>query len=339
MTLSTDPPKDTDNELSSSRLGVKQESSQSSNRWYLAYGSNLSSKVFQGRRGIRPLACHVVRAPDLEVVFDLRGLPYWEPAFANVRQRTPSPKIHDLGLPNKTPIEIPSTTGTRELVGVVYLLTPQDYRTVIATEGGGNSYQEILVECFRMSSDLPEIVVSADSAVDPSSRSSSPESDPRILAYTLLAPNEVRSPTPLQPSKRYINILQAGAREHHLPADYIAYLDGITYYERATIRQKFGGVLFLAIWIIPLLMAVALNPVFADKKTGRLPGWLRIYQRFIRWMMWTNYNHLWKPLFGSGEVTSNGSNNAGITVPERQNMKLVTTAHIDIQGLKHDIVS
>jgi len=165
-----------------------------SNKWYLAYGSNLSSKVFQGRRGIRPLELRRVHVPELEIVFDLPGFPYWEPAFANVRHRTSSNGVANTSaiLSGSAPI-----SSTPELIGVAYLLTSEDYRTVIETEGGGTSYQEFAVECNVLSDNEKEKAAF---------------SEERIVAYTLLAPDGARHTAPLQPSKRYIHIIQAGAR-------------------------------------------------------------------------------------------------------------------------------
>ncbi|EPS42236.1 hypothetical protein H072_3801 [Dactylellina haptotyla CBS 200.50] len=84
---------------------------------YLAYGSNLSAETFLGRRGIKPLSQVTVRVPTLTLAFDLAGIPYKEPRFANVRSRE---------------------EGDQELMGVVYEVTPKDYSTILMTEGGYN---------------------------------------------------------------------------------------------------------------------------------------------------------------------------------------------------------
>ncbi|KAJ6259851.1 hypothetical protein Dda_5493 [Drechslerella dactyloides] len=90
---------------------------------YLAYGSNLSAETFLGRRGIKPLSQVAVRVPSLTLTFDLAGVPYKEPRFANVR---------------------PRRDNDQELVGVVYEVTPKDYTTILMTEGG---YSVIDVAC------------------------------------------------------------------------------------------------------------------------------------------------------------------------------------------------
>ncbi|RYP19887.1 hypothetical protein DL767_009568 [Monosporascus sp. MG133] len=66
---------------------------------YLAYGSNLSAETFRGTRGIEPLSQINVCAPAFELTFDLPGIPYQEPCFANTAPRKaprPSPKMPDL---------------------------------------------------------------------------------------------------------------------------------------------------------------------------------------------------------------------------------------------------
>lgn len=141
---------------------------------YLAYGSNLCAQTFLGQRGIRPLSAINVSVPTLRLTFDLPGLAYKEPCFANVAPRKiPTPPKLPPGLPD--PPEIPqpppgyafpprvaapgvegSTEGTAHgdpqwnngLIGVVYEVTPEDYATIVRTEGGGASYKDILVPCL-----------------------------------------------------------------------------------------------------------------------------------------------------------------------------------------------
>ncbi|GAP83392.1 putative gliotoxin biosynthesis protein [Rosellinia necatrix] len=62
---------------------------------YLAYGSNLCAETFLGMRKIRPLSQINVSAPAFDLCFDLPGIPYMEPRFANTR-------------PRKLPIPIPN---------------------------------------------------------------------------------------------------------------------------------------------------------------------------------------------------------------------------------------
>lgn len=142
---------------------------------YLAYGSNLCAETFLGVRGIRPLSRVSVSAPTLDLTFDLAGLPYLEPCFANTAPRKvpglPDPRDPPSKPPKVPPFPPPRTSNadeggayngetsarrpgelkwTKGLVGVVYEVTPEDYATIVATEGGGASYANILVPCFPL---------------------------------------------------------------------------------------------------------------------------------------------------------------------------------------------
>ncbi|KAF8579140.1 hypothetical protein K439DRAFT_415936 [Ramaria rubella] len=246
------------------------------NRWYLAYGSNLSYETFQKRRGIRPLSKTSVLVPSLELAFNLPGIPYFEPCFANVRQRDSSS----------------TSASTPALIGVAYLVTPQDYAKILASEGGGASYEEVTVECYR----LPE-----NDFEDAEGEKS--ELGQEIVAYTLLAPARKLRSTPLQPSKRYIDIIRLGARENKLPAKYIAYLDTIKFYELKGLRKTVGAMLFIVTWVPLLLPVLLLVKIFANPKTGRVPRWLSGLLDASFSAMWRNYETVWKGLFGSGETT------------------------------------
>ncbi|KAM7217213.1 putative gliotoxin biosynthesis protein [Rhypophila decipiens] len=179
---------------------------------YLAYGSNLCAQTFLGQRGIRPISQVNVSCPTLDLTFDLPGIPYIEPCFANTAPRKvpktppklppdlpkPPPNIPDIPTPtppvpsppnppppikwdeDKSP-EFPQDGSRKEpawekgLIGVVYEVTKSDYAHIVATEGGGLGYKDILVPCLP----LPASV-------------GVPERPPEIpipfLAHTLFAP-------------------------------------------------------------------------------------------------------------------------------------------------------
>lgn len=156
---------------------------------YLAYGSNLAAETFLGRRGIRPLSQVNVSAPSLRLVFDLPGFPYAEPCFANTAIRKipgPPPKLPP-GVPDIPDLPDPphrpahgghDTSGwDKGLIGVAYEVTPEDYAKILATEGGGASYREILVPCFALP---PTVTVPEKPPV--------PELPKPFIARTLYAP-------------------------------------------------------------------------------------------------------------------------------------------------------
>lgn len=93
---------------------------------YLAYGSNMAASTFLGMRGIRPLSQVNVSVASLRLTLDLRGVPYWEPCFANVGFRDPPEKPASNG----------GKAGDRwdgRLMGVVYEVMLKDWRTIMRT--------------------------------------------------------------------------------------------------------------------------------------------------------------------------------------------------------------
>lgn len=153
---------------------------------YLAYGSNLCAETFLGVRGIRPLSQINVTAPSLRLTFDLPGIPYREPCFANTALRKiPSPPKMPPGgpdLPDWPPAPHTGSypgdpTWSKGLIGVVYEVTQEDYAKILATEGGGASYADILTPCFPLPARMgvPE-------------KPDYPELPKMFLAHTLFAP-------------------------------------------------------------------------------------------------------------------------------------------------------
>lgn len=277
---------------------------------YLAYGSNLCAQTFQKRRGIRPLSQTNVVVPELTMTFDLAGLPYLEPCFANTRYRVENPSTTAVdeksGLLSdaREPPKYRKTRWKKGLVGVVYEVTTKDYAHIIATEGGGASYQDILVECYELSPG--EDIVPAE-----------PTSQP-FKVHTLYSPpsptgqpppktgGRISRPDPnyAQASQRYLNLLTTGAEEHSLPNEYKTYLYQIRPYIMTTKRQLVGRVVFLMVWVPIVSPIFALNRIFADKR-GRSPAWLRAALQIVFNLSWTSYDRILKRVFGDGERTMN----------------------------------
>ena len=275
---------------------------------YLAYGSNLCAQTFQQRRGIRPLSQANVVVPELTMTFDLAGLPYLEPCFANTRYRVKKPSTTTVGEKPELFSDAPlspkynKTRWEKGLVGVVYEVTAKDYAHIIATEGGGASYQDIMVQCYELSPG--EDIVPTD-----------PTSQP-FKAHTLYSPpssagqpktgRRISRPDPnyAQASQRYMNLITTGAEEHSLPNEYKIYLHQIRPYKLTTMKQLAGRVVFLLVWLPIVSPLFALNRIFSDKR-GRTPTWLRVALRTVFNLAWTSYDSVFKGLFGDGERTMN----------------------------------
>lgn len=260
---------------------------------YLAYGSNLCNETFRGVRGIRPLSQLNVVVPSLQLTFDLPGIPYAEPCFANTARRTPA-----YTQPQRA--DFHKNRWHKGLVGVVYEVTLADYAHIIATEGGGSAYNDILVDCY----------VLADSNAVPSSPTSSP-----FKAHTLFAPasdgngktqstDRFARPDPnyAQPSARYLKLITDGAAESALPTEYQDYLRDIRAYTITSRRQMVGKALFLGMWMPFVLVIFALSRQLQDKK-GRAPSWLGQLTAMLFSAMWRSYDTAFCKVFGDGERT------------------------------------
>ncbi|KAL2001205.1 hypothetical protein VTN02DRAFT_2109 [Thermoascus thermophilus] len=282
---------------------------------YLAYGSNLASEAFLGSRGIRPLSQVNVYVPELKLTFDIPGIPYGEPCFAGSRFRdTTSENSGDNGQDSeKSPLisrqEYHKDRWHKPLIGVVYEVTPTDYAHIIATEGGGRGYQDVLVTCYP----FPKDYNPSDTVPD------HPDTTP-FQAHTLLSPargdddNNGRyrwktqspllrpDPSYAQPSARYLNLIASGAAEHNLPVAYRAYLSTIRPYRITTFRQRVGQVIFLALWGPLILLLLNLADCLAGED-GRSPGWLVTVEDAVFAAMWTSYDRAFRGTFGDGERT------------------------------------
>lgn len=256
---------------------------------YLAYGSNLCAETFRGKRGIRPLSAINVHVPSLTLTFDLAGIAYIEPCFANTGYRIPPPGEKPFPHDPKYGDE----RWKKGLVGVLYEVTPVDYRTIMATEGGGASYDDVVVPCYPLAAGL-------------SSTPDVPEGKP-VLGHTLMCPRDgprlVRPyPAYAQPSHRYLKLLIDGAEEHGLPQDYAAYLSELRGFTMTQLRQKVGRVLWVAMWGPPMLLMLGVGKLIADKQ-GRFPPWLAKVSGFLSSTMWRVYDLGFKQTWGDGERT------------------------------------
>lgn len=261
---------------------------------YLAYGSNLCNETFRGVRGIKPLSQVNVLVPSLRLTFDLAGIPYAEPCFANSARRIP-----DSPAPNPDEPHYHKDRWQKGLVGVVYEVTLSDYAYIIATEGGGASYHDILIDCY--------VLPSADTV--PSHPTTA-----AFKAHTLFAPtvrpdeahaaDRTSRPDPsyAQPSARYLKLITDGATECDLPAEYQDYLHNIRPYTITTRKQAAGKALFTAIWMPFILMIFAMSRRLQDDK-GRAPKWFARLTAMIFAGMWLSYDGVFKKTFGDGERT------------------------------------
>jgi AIG2 family protein len=146
---------------------------------YFAYGSNMETATFRGRRGIEVMSAVAARAAGWRLALDKPPLIPVGQAFANI---------------------VPHPGGT--VLGVLYEISAQDLAHIDLTEG-------VLVDNYR------RITVPVTSLASP---------EETVEAFTLVSHR--RDPA-LRPSHRYMACLIAGAEEHGLPFDYIAWLRAV----------------------------------------------------------------------------------------------------------------
>jgi hypothetical protein len=147
--------------------------------WYFAYGSNMETATFHGRRGIACLRALPARAAGWRLTLDKPPLVPIGESTANI---VPDPDA--------------------EIMGVLYEITPADWKHVELTEGVriGN-YRRVTFRAVSLFA--PPLEVDAVSLA-------SERSDPT-----------------LRPSHRYMACVIAGALEHGLPTAWVAKLRAV----------------------------------------------------------------------------------------------------------------
>lgn len=317
---------------------------------YLAFGSNLCAETFLGRRKISPLSQLNVTCPSLRLTFSIPGLPYMEPCFANtaVREIPKEPALPDPRNPAPVippPVDDPEDAPPRwekGLVGVVYEVTKEDYAKIIATEGGGSGYQEIVVPCLAIPPriqvpenpggiipkpflahtlcmpilpDLPQkpgdgkgakrtqYSDSEDNSGGGDDDNDDDDGGNKGWWWRFIRRGRQRpDPDYAQPSERYLNLLRTGAAEHELPDEYQAYLAALRPFTTTTWRQKVGKAVMGLMWGPLLMTTFGLGSLIADDK-GKVPTWYAGCMTGTFSCIWVSYDWILKPLFGDGERT------------------------------------
>jgi hypothetical protein len=90
----------------------------------------MSLATFTGSRGIVPIDTARVRLADWSIIMEIPGLPYSEPSFSSIARRN---EVQEKCV--KDP----------DAHGVAYLTTADQFKHVIASEGGGIAYIRIRV--------------------------------------------------------------------------------------------------------------------------------------------------------------------------------------------------
>ena len=297
---------------------------------YLAYGSNMGAKTFRGKRKIDPISQVNVLVPELSLTFDIPGLPYLEPCFAGTLYRNASDPASQADPDDNDHDPKREKKWKKPLVGVVYEVTASDFAHIIATEGGGRSYVDTLVDChpfpstYDPSDPVPDhptttplkahtllspfaaAAAAADGAITLPADGTAPLTKAEAQKSAWFPQFSVGHPRPTpgysQASARYLNLLISGAKEQDLPTSYREYLDSLHPFKITTRTQRVGQVLFMLLWAPVLIFGLQLSSLFAGKD-GRSPAWVGAYSNFTFGAMWVTYDYIFKPVFGDGERT------------------------------------
>lgn len=280
----------------SHEIGVKQDEA---TVFYLAYGSNLCAETFQGRRAVRPISALNVVVPDLTLTFDLPGIPYNEPCFANTKYRKTSvaPSVKASG---ESVLEDPC--WPKGLVGVVYEISLKDFAHVVATEGGGAAYQDVLIDCFPLPQGAEHVPAEPTATAFKAHTLYCPVFPPGKAPPGSNAKFGRPNPGYAQPSVRYLKLLTDGADEHSLPLDYRTYLSKLQPYVMTTRGQRTGAFVFSWTWIPILNKVFALQRRFSDE-TGRGAWWTVAMTTSVFRGIWITYDSFFARVFGDGERT------------------------------------
>lgn len=103
--------------------------------WYFGFGSNMKSSTMKAR-GIDILDARTVKVPSYVLTFDVFGLPYSEPSMASIASYHTSPVHTRHGAEIDNPPDVH---------GIAFLITAKGFKRLIASEGGGVAYKEIMV--------------------------------------------------------------------------------------------------------------------------------------------------------------------------------------------------
>ncbi|OKL56489.1 hypothetical protein UA08_08299 [Talaromyces atroroseus] len=197
-------------------------------QWYFGYGSNMVSDVFTKRRQIQPLKSEVAVIESHTLCFDVMGVPYTDPAMGGIRLATAQ--------------DVP-------VYGVAYLLSPDDMRRVIITEGGGIAYKTAVLTA----------TLQRDST--------------RISVITLIARHQIASSYERMPSERYMGLLIQGAKEKSLPEFYQKRLASQpTFKAVPNPRFRIGKWLFDSFWQ-RVAFYIQKGVHHFNDENGNVPGW------------------------------------------------------------------
>ncbi|KAJ3076651.1 hypothetical protein HDU98_001661 [Podochytrium sp. JEL0797] len=189
--------------------------------YYFAYGSNMAQSTMI-RRNFKPQETRTCVLPGYVLSMGMRGIPYFEPAFATIFKRSEAPHL--------------CVSTDPDVHGAVHLISEAEFRRISFTEAGfghkGLGYQQIKEDVTLL--DANGKAVGTCEAV--------------ALANSVSSISEG-----YWPSKRYLELCVSGAMQQNVPAAYIAWLASHPSYDpaKAPLAKRISKWMFGGIVLVP----------------------------------------------------------------------------------------
>lgn len=244
------------------------------------------------KREITPLQAQAVVVSSHTLTFDIFGIPCAEPAFASIAAY--SDKRHEAAArPAYQHSQVPPVHG------VAYLLTRDDYRRLVLSEGSGVGYDEIEVEAFPLSetgyTPGKGIMVHTLKAKYPFRPNRAPS-----LRYMVRFRSSL-SPLYFSVVTRFQTLLIEGATENGLPEPYIQYLKSLpTFSPGQSTWGALGSSLFLGFFARAVRVLAFSTKLIVNEK-GHCPRPLGTVIVWFYWGMWAWHDHVHARLWGRGD--------------------------------------
>ncbi|KAF0984703.1 hypothetical protein FDP41_000602 [Naegleria fowleri] len=268
------PPSESDG--STSEQGAETTTTQQQVVWYFAYGANMSSKVLIGRRKVKPMESYPCYVEGYDLVFNMKGLPYFEPAFASIEKRQ----------------------GWR-MHGVVHKITREQMDHIRRTEGGNGhdmddfGYREITVQATIYQPWFTENDTNAATSYGTPNMYFQ-----TVDAIALQGPPDIND---ANPSARYLNILRSGAKEYGIAKEWQDHLNNtLQEYKSAGAAKTFGKFSFVLI-ILPLFILPLIMIVLSHVVKVQTPYFVTRMFKHLGSLVWWVHDNIWSKLFGSGK--------------------------------------
>lgn len=184
--------------------------------WYFSYGSNMNPEVFEKKRKIKCRDHKLCKVPGYVLTYTESCLPYLEPAFCTC---VPRSFLQD------------DDDNRPDIHGVAFLITKQQYEHMLLTEGGWGyqeyryhplysigHYGEEEIECVEIE---PESTTGEEKK-ETSTSEQIPKKTFKALTLVGMLGNNRRYDA--HASKRYYDLVNAGAESSGLPRSYREYL-------------------------------------------------------------------------------------------------------------------